>query len=76
MRTIFGHSWQEIQEYQQGVRRARNVPVMTPDKQAEQIYSDIAKFKIPVHREVKDALSIVLPDSYRLIGDTWTHATS
>ena len=70
---IFGYSWEAIQRAQQGGPLHEPVNRDTPDQQAEKIYQDVRRFKIAVHKDVKAQLAITLPNSYKLVGDYWTH---
>lgn len=70
---IFGYDWRDIQAMQQNAWIAPIVRGVSPDKQSEQITSDVERFKIDVDKSVKDALGIVLPDGYALIGGVWKY---
>lgn len=70
---ICGLTWEQIQAAQQGKPHRQHLPAYSATEHSAQVQSDVDRFKIPVAREVKDALQISLPDSYKLVGNTWIH---
>ncbi len=69
---IFGHEWEDIQRAQQGGKLHKPTLPYCAAAHSAKVQSDVDRFKIDVHRDVKDALSITLPDDYKLVGEVWT----
>lgn len=69
---IFGRTWEQIQQMQQGTYRPKTAPLDEIVHRA-QIMGDVQKFSMPVHDDVKRHYNLELPASYVLVDDTWRH---
>ena len=66
-REIFpGYSFRKILDMQQGKHVPEILSKISGEEQAKQIMADVAKFKIPVYKEVVDNLGLKLPEGYVL----------
>lgn len=70
-KLIFGRTWEEIQEMQNGTYKSEPLPVYDEDAYKAAIIKDIERFKIPVYDSVKQKLDIDLPEGYELVGEIW-----
>jgi len=64
--SIFGRSWEEVQDRQQGTHRPQLVGPVDASKHAKQIARDIDRYRISVHRDTVERYGIELPEGYVL----------